>query len=275
MIRIVATDMDETFLAHDHSIPQANIDACLKMREAGVLFVPASGRGYSSVMHSLESMPEACLADSYVISYNGGCINRVGDDTPIISSTLPFETIRSIFEWSKDKNVGIHLYELGGTIWGYNIIEEEYEYLKGHMELTPLPGDSIDFLRDVPLSKILYVYPDLDYLHKLADDMPKELYPGTDTTFSSGRYFEFNPQGVNKGSGLKALADILSVDIADVIACGDSTNDLDMIVAAGIGVAVANSTQDVLDAADYLATSTCNDGIFKEVYEHFIENAQA
>ena len=40
-----------------------------------------------------------------MISYNGGCINRVGDDTPIISSTLPFETIRSIFEWSKDKTL--------------------------------------------------------------------------------------------------------------------------------------------------------------------------
>ena len=43
MYRLVASDMDETFLAHDHSIPQANIEAIRRMRELGVLFVPASG----------------------------------------------------------------------------------------------------------------------------------------------------------------------------------------------------------------------------------------
>ena len=47
MYRLVASDMDETFLAHDHSIPQANIEAIRRMRELGVLFVPASGRSYA------------------------------------------------------------------------------------------------------------------------------------------------------------------------------------------------------------------------------------
>lgn len=270
MYQLVATDMDETFLARDHSIPQANIDACRRMREAGVLFVPASGRGYASVMHSLASMPEDILAGSYVISYNGGCINRVGEDAPIVSHSLPFETVESIFEWSKDKGVGVHIYELSGTIWGYNITPQEYAYLKGHMDLTPLPDDSIDFLRDVPIAKLLYVYPDLDVLHAIADEMPEAVRPGTDTTFSSGRYFEFNPHGVNKGSGLAALADLLDVDIADTIACGDSANDLDMLLAAGVGVAVSNSTPDVLERADYVAHASCNDGVFAEVYDHFI-----
>ncbi|MEE1158940.1 MAG: HAD family hydrolase, partial [Atopobiaceae bacterium] len=85
MYRLVATDMDETFLASDHTIPQANVDAILAMREKGVLFVPASGRAYGSIMSSLRTLPPACLEDSYVISYNGGCINRVGEDEPLIS----------------------------------------------------------------------------------------------------------------------------------------------------------------------------------------------
>lgn len=88
MYRIVATDMDETFLGSDHRVPQANVEAILAMRERGVLFVPASGRAYGSIMGSLRDLPAACLDDSYVISYNGGCINRVGESEPIISSRI-------------------------------------------------------------------------------------------------------------------------------------------------------------------------------------------
>jgi hydroxymethylpyrimidine pyrophosphatase-like HAD family hydrolase len=88
MYRIVATDMDETFLASDHTVPQANIDAILRMRELGVLFVPSSGRAHDSIMESLRDLPPACLEGSYVISYNGGCITRVGDDEPLVSHQI-------------------------------------------------------------------------------------------------------------------------------------------------------------------------------------------
>ena len=46
MYRIVASDMDETFLGSDHGIPEANVRAVGRLREEGVLFVPASGRSY-------------------------------------------------------------------------------------------------------------------------------------------------------------------------------------------------------------------------------------
>ena len=44
MYRLVASDMDETFLDADHAIPEANLRALRRMRELGVLFVPSSGR---------------------------------------------------------------------------------------------------------------------------------------------------------------------------------------------------------------------------------------
>ena len=96
MYRLVASDMDETFLAHDHSIPKANVDAIRRMRELGVLFVPASGRSYASVVESFSSAPADLLDGTYVISFNGGTINRVGDPCPIESSSLP-ETVRDLF----------------------------------------------------------------------------------------------------------------------------------------------------------------------------------
>lgn len=272
MYQLVATDMDETFLGFDHSVPQANIDAILRMRELGVLFVPASGRAYGSIMNSLRDLPEACLEGSYVISYNGGCINRVGDPVPIISNRMPFEVVDRLFQHAVFLgDIGMHIYTQSGDIWGYNITQSELDYLAGHMDLKLFEGDSIEFLRDVPLSKCLYVYEDLDLLHELALTMDPALTEGLSTTFSSGRYYEFNPGGVDKGSGLRELASRLGIDIADTIACGDSANDMAMLEAAGVGVVVSNASADALAIADYRAKSSCDDGVFAEVLERFIE----
>ena len=272
MYQLVATDMDETFLGHDHAVPQANIDAILRMRELGVLFVPASGRAYGSIMNSLRNLPPACLEGSYVISYNGGCINRVGEDKPIIASRMPFEVVERLFNHAVFLgDIGMHIYTQAGDIWGYNITQSELDYLAGHMDLKILPGDSIEFLRDVPLSKCLYVYENLDLLHELALTMDPALTEGLSTTFSSGRYYEFNPTGVDKGSGLRALAEMLGIDVADTIACGDSANDMAMLEAAGVGVVVSNATPDAVAISDYQAKASCDDGVFVEVLEHFIE----
>lgn len=276
MYRLVATDMDETFLDHSHAVPQANIDAILRMRELGVLFVPASGRAYGSIMNSLRDLPPACLEGSYVISYNGGCINRVGEDKPIIASRMPFEVVKRLFDHAVYLgDIGMHIYTQAGDIWGYNITQSELDYLAGHMDLKLLPDDSIEFLRDVPLSKCLYVYEDLDLLHELELTMDPALTEGLSTTFSSGRYYEFNPTGVDKGSGLRALAQMLDIDIADTIACGDSANDMAMLEAAGVGVVVSNATPDAAAIADYRAKSSCDDGVFAEVLAHFIEPERA
>ena len=65
------------------------------------------------------------------------------------------------------------------------------------------------------------------------DDL-KDITGDLDVSYSSNRYIEFNHQGVNKGQGLKKLADILGVDIKDTIAVGDNFNDLSMIKVAGL-----------------------------------------
>ena len=95
--------------------------------------------------------------------------------------------------------------------------------------------------------------------------------PGTAFTYSSGRYLECLPMGVDKGRGLRALARILGVDMAETIAVGDSLNDLPMIEAAGMGVAVSNATDGIDGLAGYAARSSCDDGVLAEVVEKFIE----
>jgi Cof subfamily protein (haloacid dehalogenase superfamily) len=273
MYGIVASDMDETFLDHSHRIPDANAEAIRVLRDLGVLFVPASGRAYGSVMQSLA--PIACLIEgSYVISYNGGCIHRVGEDAPLTSSSLEHEAVETLFERGKAEGLGIHAYTLDGTCWGWDLPDEELSYLRGHMEIARAPRDDVSFLAATPIAKVLFVKPnDLPHLASLLDrmkgDLP-EVVSTLSTTFSSNRYLEFNPSGVDKGSGLRELARITGVPLERTIAVGDSANDLAMVRAAGVGVAVSNATPDVFSAADYRARSSCDDGVIAEILHELV-----
>lgn len=91
-----------------------------------------------------------------------------------------------------------------------------------------------------------------------------------DVSYSSNRYIEFNHKGVNKGAGLKKLADLLHIDIQDTIAIGDNYNDLSMIKDAGLGVGVQNAAPGIKPDCDYITTATCEEGAVCEVIEKFV-----
>lgn len=270
MYKLIASDMDETFLGEDHRIPAANVGALRRLRELGVMFVPASGRPYSSVMDSLASVTDL-LEGSYLLSYNGGCVNRIGSPEPLFSRTLDFEKARQLFDYGLTQDVGMHVYELSGKMWGFRISDEERAFLAGAMKVTETDRTSIEFLRDVPIAKILYVKPDnLPFLENIEKHMGN-LLDGITVTYSSKRYLELCPEGVDKGNGIRSLAQHLGLDLSQVICMGDSANDVGMIEAAGLGVAAANATPDALGAADYVSQATCDEGVLAEVVDRFVD----
>ena len=78
---------------------------------------------------------------------------------------------------------------------------------------------------------------------------------------------------MNKGNAVCRLCDIMGVDIANAVAVGDASNDLSMIRAAGIGVAMANGMDIVKEAADYITQRDNNHDGVAEVVEKFLNEA--
>ncbi len=75
-------------------------------------------------------------------------------------------------------------------------------------------------------------------------------------------YYEVVPKGCSKASAIQFLADRIQVPIRETVAIGDSNNDLSMLEYAGISIAMGNSSQAVLEMADYVTTDVCEDGIW-------------
>ena len=75
---------------------------------------------------------------------------------------------------------------------------------------------------------------------------------------------------VNKGQALAFLAGMLGVDQQEVMAIGDSMNDLDMIEYAGIGVAMGNANAKVRAAADFVTLGNAEDGVAAAVEKYVL-----
>ena len=93
-----------------------------------------------------------------------------------------------------------------------------------------------------------------------------ERFPDAEITTSLACNLEVNAPGVSKGTGLLALARVLGLEPAQVMACGDSGNDLTMIQLAGLGVAMGNANQLAKDSADIVAARVEEGGVGREIF---------
>jgi len=269
--KLIACDMDETLLNDNHEICQRNIDAIkTAKKEYGVKFVPATGRGYSSIQDSLKILDLYDEVDEYILSFNGGALSENKENKLLQFKGLAFDKMKEIFEFGLTKDVCMHVYTKD-KIYVYNISKSEKERIeKQKIDCILMKENTVDFLSDESIAKILYQNIDVHYLRSLEPDMESIVKDVCEVSYSSNRYMEFNALGVDKGQGLKELARILNIDIKDTIAVGDNYNDMAMLKVAGLSVAAGNAVEDVKKACDYTTEATNNEGVVAELIEKFI-----
>ena len=109
------------------------------------------------------------------------------------------------------------------------------------------------------IEKFSIIYPD-DAARDAAWQAVLTVGP-TEITTSLDSNLEINAPGVTKGSALLALAEHLGLARSQLMAMGDSGNDLAMLQAAGLGVAMGNATEEVKAAADAVSADNNHDGV--------------
>lgn len=271
--KLIACDLDETLLNDEHLVGAKNVAAIKRAREEyGVKFVPATGRGFMQIQPELKELQLYDLEGEYVISFNGGALTENKNNRIIEFKGLEFSKMKEIFEAGLNFDVCIHVYT-PDNLYVFNLSESERQRIKNQkLEAVYPEVNSVDFLKDTPISKILYQNVDVPYLMSLEEG----LKPITDghcaVSYSSNRYMEFNALGVDKGQGLIDLANKLGIAIEETIAVGDNYNDMAMLKVAGLSVAVNNAVDDVKAACDYTTNANNNEGVVAELIEKFIFN---
>ena len=263
--KMIVLDLDDTLLRDDHSISVRTKDALMKAQELGVKVVLASGRPTFGMRHIAQEL-NLDHYGSFILSFNGGKIINCSTEEEMFSSTLSPEAIHKLYEVSVREGVFIHTY-MGDEI----ITQDENPYTDIEANLTGLPIKVVpNFVNAVnePVVKSLMVGPP-EQLKEVERKLQTELADEFSIMRSKPYFLEFTEKGVTKGTSLDQLIQACGIKREEVIAIGDSYNDLSMIEFAGLGVAMGNAPDDIKEKSNFVTDTNMNDGVAK-VVEEFI-----
>lgn len=252
-----------------HQLTERNRLAIERARRAGVHFVLASGRGPQSVSYLQDDLGIRNQSGEYMIAYNGGMICENKGNRPLYRNGLTYEKARALYERGLAYDVGLRVYTTEACFLHYTRYHVEKDTLLGNQNNITVTDTTGAFLKGREVIKCLYDRSDYAYLFKVRDAVA-DLTEDLTVTYSSGRYLEFNPRGVDKGSGLRFLASHLGIPMEETLAIGDNYNDLPMLRAAGLGVCVANGLAAVKAEADVITASDNNNSAVAEVLDNYV-----
>lgn len=275
-IQLVALDLDGTLFNNQSIIPQANIEAIRRITAAGVYAVISTGR-------PLNGIPREQLEDAgidYAITANGSGVYRLSTGECLYDGSMPEDIFLPILSFLLSKNIHMDAFIGGKGISPTRCRETGLKLpvpdaLKKYIVDTRTRVDDLEaYIRTNHLSvqkMTLNFLLDSDGSFIDREEVREYLTSNPDVSCVCGGYnnLEFTRADVSKGIGLQKLAAHLNVDIADTMAVGDTENDLSILEAAGIGVAMGNATDAVKELADYITSSNEENGVARAIM-HFL-----
>lgn len=292
---ILFTDMDGTLLKNDSTISPAMRAALARMTDRGHHLVLSSGRPLPSI---LEVRREAGLEfpNMFIISNNGALIYDCDRRRPILECRVCGQDAAFIVEKARAAGIHIHGYAapgrtapeyaaLGHTAPEYTSPEYEAceivcsgmnEELRYYTRRIHLPLKCVEDLASA-LSEGSYKLQiihltDRSVLERFRDEllMNSDLGERVQMIFSNDQYLEVLPKEAGKGRAIKFVADYLPVLRTHTYAAGDAENDISMMEAAHVGIAMKNAPDAVKQYADIVTEGTNDEDGLLEVIEQIL-----
>ena len=258
-IKLVVTDIDGTLMEMNGSLHQKTIDVVKKMSKQGVKVVIATGRMYNAARPVVEELG----LDTPIICYQGAMIR---DEKDIyFERNVAKNTVLNIIDDLRNYNAHINLY-----LRDRLIVEQDDKYIKAYAGDRFLKYEVVSDLKDVAedATKMLAIDEDADLVTKIRDEM-KIKYPFLNIVKSTDYYCEFVNNEADKGFAINHLAEVWNLKKDEILAIGDQDNDIEMIKAAGIGIAMGNCSPNLRKAANDVVSSVLDFG-FVEAMEKYV-----
>lgn len=241
--RLLALDMDGTLLNDEQIITPTTVKWLQKAVDAGIHVCLSTGRAFTSAFPYAEQLG----LETPMITVNGSEVWRAPHEIYRRSLMDPM-LVKQMYELAKEDDIWFWAYSTEKVHkqdnWDGNVTGREWLKFGYHTEDDELRHKLLLRLQDMG---------------------------GLEITNSSPHNLEINPLGVNKAAGILEVCKLLGLDMSQVIAVGDSLNDLAAIQQAGLGVAMGNAQETVKEEADAVVASNNNDGI-AEVIQKYIFN---
>jgi len=255
-IRLVAMDLDDTLLRDDWTISPRVVKAIQKAQLQGVKMTIATGR----MPISTRPYAEQLGLDVPVITYHGAMIQQALSGDILFRRVIPSALAAEIVQDVAGRGVYTQIY-LKDRVITQELKDWSFEYAR----ISNVRIEEVDLsilLSQEPegVEKILLMGEEAD-LDQLAPLLRQTYGERVNITKSKPYFLEMTDGSVNKGVALAALAEHFGINQSEVMAIGDSFNDLEMINYAGLGVAMGNARPEIQERADVITTSNEDDGV--------------
>lgn len=267
--KAIFLDLDGTLLNDQKEVTEENQKTIARMLEKGHKVVITTGRPLVSAIKQAEKLgltTQGC----YLIAYNGGVIYDTGNRKILFQKTIPLELVKKVF--AEANRLGIHIQTYNDTdvlVEPRNDNANVRRYCQLiNMEHQVIP--SVEDLEQPPVKMLLINYEEASGLEQFRQWVLSWAEGQLESFFSCGQYLEVVATGLSKGNALLQLAELLGIPKENTVSVGDAANDLPMIKAAQVGVAMVNGTAEVKAAANYITVRDNNHSGVAEVIQKFI-----
>lgn len=271
--KLLAIDMDGTLLDSKNQVSQRTREAIIKAKEKGVYIILSTGRILKSALYYSKDLG----LNNPIIASNGGVV--VDEFFSIIyKKTIDKNSIVDLINIANEDNMYYHFYD-ERNFYSNKRVQEVLDFYNEsdnggnsdfHIELKVFKDiKEITSNKDINIYKFLFVDEDMDKL----DRFRKRLALVNNISISSSwpNNVETMSINVSKGEALKKLCKRLNIRSEEVIAIGDSENDLSMLNFAGLSVAMKNATKDIKVEVDHITDLNDNHGVAKVIEKFILE----
>lgn len=271
-IRILGLDLDGTVFDDEKNISPRTLDAIRGALDKGVIVLPATGRPVSGVPGEFLHMPGV----RYALTSNGATVTELATGRRIVELTFATEDALRVYDVLQPFDCAMSIFIDGMSYTAAENLPNLERF--SPPALRPYLRDSRIGVEDIHgfmrahahgIEKFSILYPDYP-----TRDAARAAVTGAcrvEATSSLGCNLELNAPGVTKGQALLTLAEQLGFTRDQVMACGDSDNDLAMLRAAGLGVAMGNAEPEVRQAADVVVADNNHDGVAEAIHRFILD----
>ncbi|WP_320822879.1 Cof-type HAD-IIB family hydrolase [Reinekea sp.] len=255
-IRMIVMDLDDTLLNDAVEISLANQQAIKRAQAAGLTIVLASGRPSPAMTRYADLLD--LQNGGFVISYNGAYVTDWSNRERLFESCLSKFECELLVDTAQTQGVQVQTY-LDGTI----VTERINPYTQLEATLTGMPIQIVDSLKSAVTGKVpkVLLMAEPDKIKAMQVELSHALSGRFMISISKPVFLEFTNCAADKSRGIDVLCAKLGIAKIDVMAIGDSYNDLTMLRDCGVGVAMGNAPDDIKMSANVITADCAANGV--------------